>query len=164
MCALFGYQIMYTLAVAFTIAWRPWPWRHSFRMSLDDHLTEQTRTYRSAKVFNCNTTVRKYIWHIDSCDICDSSDSIEEKTYIQDLATFCISNGIRWFHGSLTCRPLFLSLKACIFKDHKLFSHNCYGSSFIRKWDNIFKYNFRFASVQGFGKQKKQQQKNNMWS
>ena len=54
----------------------------------------QTRSKMSAMVCNCSRAVWKYIWHLDRCDIIDnsdSSDSKEEKTCWQNLATVCVS-------------------------------------------------------------------------
>ena len=46
-------------------------------------------------VCNSSRAVWKYIWHLDTFDIIDNSDSIDsrqEQTCLQNLATVCISN------------------------------------------------------------------------
>ena len=79
----------------------PWSWRHPFRRWLTNHLTKQTRTDMSVLVWNCCQAVCKYIRHLYSCDISDISDNSDrsdssnnkqDKTYLQDFASVCISN------------------------------------------------------------------------
>ena len=72
-----------------------------FSKRMTYHLTEQTRTDMSDKVFNSSRAVCKYRKHINNCDISDNSDSYDtsdssvsrqEQTCLQYLATVSISN------------------------------------------------------------------------
>ena len=73
-----------------------WSWRHQLRMWLTDWSSHWTNI--SAMVCNCSKAVFKYTWQLYSCDIIDKSDSSEgsdsrqDQTCLQDIATVCISS------------------------------------------------------------------------
>ena len=84
--------------MAFSIGWRPGPWRHPLGHWLMSTWTDKNQ--HSVMVCNCSRAVWNNIFHLDSRDI--SNNSVPESPY------FCISDGQEegkhWLGKELFCR------------------------------------------------------------